>query len=263
LKLFNVYFVFISLIFVFTSCGSDAKVKTKISGNCPSDVFTQSLTIFDSVVICGTSDVPILKLKHTANVIAVWLDNNEDGIVDNPLINDSLKKYKSTMIMSKSGFSDNDARIAMPYFEKYNISHQDLSADETNNPSQRDASQEETHHLVFNYGWEKVYPKVFSSSDKSSLIYKSWVEAEDKKLYSYDDETCDNACKVSEYIYKSTASYMNASSDLKDSEFTIKNQKDLRAKHKIIVDIFESSKYTYPQIKWPNGQYKFSDKYIK
>ena len=38
---------------------------------------------------------------------------------------------------------------------------QDLSAQETSNPTRRDASQEEIHHLIMAAGWTTMLPEIF------------------------------------------------------------------------------------------------------
>ena len=65
-----------------------------------------------------------------------------------------------------------------------------------------------------------------------------------------------------EHLYKAIAAYLNAKSDLADEEFLIKTNRELITKHPNMIEIFESEKYNYPNIIWPNGNYNFSKKII-
>jgi hypothetical protein len=46
--------------------------------------------VFDAILICVTDDVPNLKLKHAANVAAQWLDNDQNGSIDDPILLSAL-----------------------------------------------------------------------------------------------------------------------------------------------------------------------------
>ena len=48
-------------------------------GDCKSAIYDKSAKVFDSIVICGTSDVPQDKVDFAAAVAAQWLDNDQDG----------------------------------------------------------------------------------------------------------------------------------------------------------------------------------------
>jgi hypothetical protein len=55
-------------------------------------------------MIYGTPNTGMEKVKHAATVMAEYLDNNEDGIVDNPKVVEVLSQRKATLIM----FRDED-----------------------------------------------------------------------------------------------------------------------------------------------------------
>lgn len=226
--------------------------------NCPSWYFNKSAIVFDSLIICWTNWVTKEKLEYAANVAAQWLDNNQDWIADNEIINAELKKQKAILLMSKQWFSNKSNKI-FSSLEEGNYFWQDLQAIETNPIWERDASQEEIHHLIIGAGWAKVYPKLFNDKSKDSTIYKLWKYSDTKWYYNYLDPTCDVYCKTMEHLYKGIAAYLNSSADLADTEFTIKNNKDLRNKHKKLVELFESKKYNYPKIIWPDWNYKFKE----
>ena len=56
---------------------------TQVSAKeCPAKFHKQGAVVFDLVLICVTKDVPHEKVKHAAHVTAQWLDNNQDGEID-------------------------------------------------------------------------------------------------------------------------------------------------------------------------------------
>lgn len=225
---------------------------------CPGNFFVKKAEVFDSITVCATALVSDSKLVHAANVAAQWLDNNEDGKVDEPNIISFLKESNATLLMSKKGFSDSVFQELEPYFDT--MVGQDLSSEETNPTDRRDASQEEIHHLIVNAGWQKYQPRVFSDEKSTrSTIYQQWSLAEDNKFYHYDDPTCDDACKTVEFLYLSTAAYLNAQTDLESDEMRIKSRTDLRRQLPDLVRVFESNEYRYPTTKWPNGRYAYAD----
>ena len=244
------------------ACGLDDNVTGTVSTQtsrssasaCPaSDMLTQQVTVFNVVTICATTDVPASKLTHAANVTAEWLDNDGDGQADEPRIIAAMEQSRPVLIMTASGPSDSlmqavengiSGRVA-----------QDLGAFETNPASgERDASQEEIHHLILNSGWAKFIPTTFNDQSTSAL-YAEWQQAESQSNYSYDDPTCDASCKVTEFFYLATAAYFGASADLESDEMRLKNKNQLTAALPNTVAIIESSEYGYPTNHWPNGSY--------
>ncbi len=225
---------------------------------CPSNVFDKSAVVFDAYTICGTKWVPQAKLKHAANVAAVWLDNNRDGKADEPRLIETLKQNKPVVMMSDKGMGA-WAMSKIMTASKW-MTMQDLTAQETNNPKRRDASQEEIHHLIMNAGWIKLFPKIFSDQkSENSKLYTVWKKANDNKYYSYNDPTCNDACKVTEFVYLATASYLGSKADLASDEMRLKTKAEMQEKIPEIIKIIESKDYVYPKLEWPNGEYKFSE----
>ncbi|MGF1749618.1 hypothetical protein [Vibrio cionasavignyae] len=238
------------------SSASEFSPATEPVDGCPGDFFVQKARVFDAVTICATENVESSKIKHAANVTAQWLDNNEDGSVDEPALLSHLRQNHATLIMTRSGLSEAAFESLSPYLEY--IVGQDLSADETNPKSSRDASQEEIHHLIVNAGWQWYLPLVFSDSEnQQSLLRKQWQLADEKGLYRYNDPTCDSACKTVEFFYLGTAAYLGSAADLQSDEMGIKNKQALREELPGLVKIFESELYHYPIFKWPDGHYPY------
>ena len=224
---------------------------------CQSQFFDKSALVLDSLLICGTKDVPADKLTHAANVAAEWLDNDGDGIADEPRLIETFKTSKPVIVMSSTGISTSAMPRIMSAFSGHQI--QDLYASETNpGNNQRDASQEEIHHVIINGGWQKLYPTVFSeTASDNSKLYQAWKIADNNSFYVYNDPTCNDSCKVTEFVYLATAAYMEkgAELDLASDEMRLKNREQLAEQIPAVIEIFESAEYVYPTDHWPTGSY--------
>ncbi|WP_343561664.1 hypothetical protein [Kiloniella sp. b19] len=228
---------------------------------CPgTGLFDKSALVFDSLVICAKPDVPAAKLTHAAQVAAEWLDNDGDGRIDEPRLLDSMKKSKPLLVMSQSEFSERDIERLEDTLDDRIV--QDLYGQETNpGGSRRDASQEEIHHLVINAGWAVLYPDIFSDQPRSK-VYRAWQKADREGYYSYNDPTCDAACKSTEFFYLATAAYLGSDADLHSDEMRLKNRKTLKDSLPETVRIIESDAYSYPKFHWPTGHYSHSSNIV-
>ncbi len=223
--------------------------------DCPADFFDKKATIFDAVAICGTTGVRTDKLRHAAHVTAGWLDNDGDGQADEPALVSAIRSQPAILIMSAKGFTDEALEQIFEESEPGIL--QDLAANETNPADERDASQEEIHHLIVAAGWMKMRPDVFSDRrSEESRVYSEWRNAEAKGLYAYDDPTCDDACKTLEFFYLATAAYLGSAADLMSDEMRVKDRQALRETLPGVVTIIESPDYSYPLKAWPDGNYK-------
>jgi len=54
------------------------------------------------VPLVATSGVPDAKLIHAATVMAEYLDNNEDGNVDDPAVVQAMLNNKALLVMFKN-----------------------------------------------------------------------------------------------------------------------------------------------------------------
>ncbi len=222
---------------------------TTVSPPCSEKDFTTIYTVFESVYICATRSVAEDKVLHAVQVTAEWLDNDYDGVADETVVIHMLRQNTAILAMSKNGLGF----FARKRLQKYG--YQDLFAYETN-PSngERDASQEEIHHLIINAGWGMAYPYVFSDH-KTSKMYQIHDRAESRGYYAYDDPTCDKACKSTEFHYLAMAAYLGSQADLFSDEMRIKTRTELQQKMPAFIDLIENPDYSYPKYKWPTGTY--------
>lgn len=238
-----------------------ASHKTVNETVCAKSQFPQVYKVFDAVFVCAAADVPTDKVLHAVHVTAEWLDNDNDGTADAPRVIESLHNNKATLVMTDETMSFFKS-IRMAWALQSDAT-QGLYTQETNPPhGQRDASQEEIHHLIMNYGWGVVYPHIFSESHDSQM-FKVYKNAEKQGHYSYDDPTCTASCKSTEFHYLGMAAYLGATSDLASDEMRIKTRKALMKKIPDFITIIESSEYNYPKHKWPTGYYPHTHNYTK
>ena len=209
-------------------------------------------------------------LLHVSNVLAQYIDNNEDGSPDNQLVMDSLLSSKASMVI---WFEEKDLRQLHP---PENTICQDVGNDETNPPFVQngmkgdfDASLEEVLHLITHAGYSKVYPDVFGEKHGSlfalamdqarggyfSTIPKIYPKS---AWYSYEDKTCTYDCQVAEYQYWVISSVLGAQ---KNRSNEIGHEWSLQTKELVIqVDtlaykIVSDTSYHLPQ-KLPDGSYR-------
>ncbi len=181
--------------------------------------FARRIDVF-GVQALATADVPHRKLLHAAHVMAQYLDNDEDGMVDDPKAHAVLVKGGAHLVMAATerDFHDLDPDWEALEGAGFRIG-QDLYGEETlpaGPPHVRargrfDASLEEVWHLVSN-GWEIAYPDDFGYRPGSRLcdamdlarggrFLRMPRRYPDKAWYHYDDRTCDYRCMAAEYFY--------------------------------------------------------------
>ena len=61
--------------------------------------------VFDLVTICVTKEVPEDKVRHAAQVTAQWLDNDQDGKIDEKRLRPFLLENRPVLLMSADGFN--------------------------------------------------------------------------------------------------------------------------------------------------------------
>ena len=189
------------------------------------NVFCKKVNVF-GVYVYGTCKVEDSDLLRAANVLAQYLDNDEDGLVDNPLVLQKMIENKAAMAMFGKENSSFKRRFFRTNEGDYTPeSAQDLYGEETHpnwdNNSPFDAAFEEVLHLVTTKGYSLVYPDVFGEF-KGSLIANAMDIARGGSFdeipsqypssawYTYDDQTCEYGCQVSEYFYWALTSLLGA-----------------------------------------------------
>ena len=178
----------------------------------------QIIEVFGMYVIAPDS-APRNYVIHTANVLAQYIDNDEDGIPDDPavlkyLVNENFvvpvwtegdrKAFRRTRCSRKFNFA------ASMYYDhdQWAIAGNLAGIEKT---GKWDTNLEEVWHIVTK-GWRETYPKAFGDQKPSLLTdamdiarggYFKELPAQypDKAWYRYYDQTCDYYCQAHEYIY--------------------------------------------------------------
>jgi hypothetical protein len=235
--------------------------------------FTKYVDVLGCFSIYAESTIADAKVLHAAAVAAELLDNNEDGIVDDPLIEAQLIIENALMPLFFQ-----DGNTAMDIFENH-YNGDGVSAVLFNNeidPTQTghwgdDATVEEIMHTINHVGHTNVYPSAFSMGPNSSLISTAMDVARGGQFmtipnpypanawYHYDDYTCDYECMMIEYMYWALVSNMGILNDAQTAsgianEWEPYNATLLQSMDILMYDLITDVQYKLPQLA-PDGNY--------
>lgn len=276
----NNYTLLLGLFFGFSSCNNNVFQPTFIpSGKDPNfqivvnldegfSRFNRKVVVF-GIDLYAVPAVADLKLLHAANVLAQYLDNNEDGTVDNPIVLDHMLANKAFLVLWKQ---EDDLDFDPPQDRL----GQDLGNDETfplfvakGKTGPFDASLEEVLHLVNYAGHSFAYPKVFGLTSGSELANAMDIARGGQFFnipdpypidawYSYDDETCEYDCQIVEYLYWAITSLLGAQENRLNvigHEWKLNTQALLESKDPAIYSLLTNPNYQLPT-KLPDGSYR-------
>ena len=280
--LINLKFL-ILLLFIFTSCHDNyqncidldyGSEYIKIRGVEESDknyfkYFCKTTEVFD-IKIYATENVANDKIFHAASVLAQYLDNDEDGVVDNQLVLNELIEKKVWLLMVENE-SELDAAIRIPPMGK---PFQDLHDEEVtliNGSPRFDASLEEVLHLITQHGYSEVYPNIFGEN-KDSEIAKAMDMARggyfknvpnsypSNAWYTYDDKTCDYSCQITEYTYWALTSILGGQNypgrlDEIKQEWRLNTKEKVKNSDPIMFSLMTDPQFNLPT-NIPDGKYR-------
>tara|TARA_Y100000034_G_scaffold5922_1_gene6534 strand:- start:477 stop:1622 length:1146 start_codon:yes stop_codon:yes gene_type:complete len=225
--------IFISIVFIPISLFSQNDVCFELEENpYPNHpafgIFSKYVNVLDCIHIYAESNISDEKVLHVASVAAELLDNNEDGTVDDLLIEESLTELNTIMpvFQSENGnsidtFFDNlgdDGCTGAVLFR---------NEIDPNQPGYwgSDATVEEVLHTINSCGHVEVYPSLYALEPNSSYLTAAMDIARggqfitmpnsypDEAWYHYDDWTCEYDCMAMEYLYWCIVTYMGILSD--------------------------------------------------
>ena len=252
--------------FAMISCNGNNDADTDLATQ-----FSKTVSIF-GIKIMATESTGEAKVIHAAKVLAQYLDNDEDGKVDNQAVVDKLTSVNATLVM----FKDENEADNFDY-DGPDLDHaQGLFDDETipsfnkNSTNSRfDASLEEVLHLITHEGYSEVYPDL--AEKKGSKIANAMDKARGGYFesppstypggawYSYDDETCEYDCMITEYFYWALTSMMGAQgysgrSNEIGHEWKLNTLKKVKTGDSDVYEILTDPQYKLPAI-LPDGEY--------
>ena len=185
------------------------------------ELLTRKIDVF-GVGIYAADGVAESKLIHAAHVLAQYLDNDEDGVVDNQLVVDAMIASKATIGLWKN---DDDLDVITEGQREFTM---DLGDTETrpewhlnNQPTAFDASLEEVLHSITQNGYANAYPEIFGERIGTSVADAMDVarggqfieipeEFPESAWYTYDDPSCEYMCMITEYMYWGLSSILGA-----------------------------------------------------
>jgi hypothetical protein len=179
-------------------------------------IFSKYVNVLDCIHVYAESNITDEKVLHVAAVAAELLDNDEDGNVDDPLIEASLIELNTIMPVFQSE-NGNSIDTFFDNLEDDGCLGAVLFRNEID-PSQPghwgdDATVEEVLHTINSCGHVEVYPSLYALEPNSSDLTDAMDMARggqfinipdpypDEAWYHYDDWTCDYDCMAMEYLY--------------------------------------------------------------
>ncbi len=186
------------------------------------NVFTKYIDVY-GINIFATSSVSNEDIKHCAAVMAEYLDNDEDGVVDNPQVLSEMTNNNASMVMFSTDGSANQTTFFNTYNGNWEL--QDLYGDECHPSGSSaagfDATLEEVLHLITHVGYANAYPSVWGETagtpvaiamDTARGGHFTTIPANypANAWYHYNDFTCQYDCMITEYIYWSLTSLLGA-----------------------------------------------------
>jgi len=235
--------------------------------------FTKYVDVLGCFSIYAESTISDAKVLHAAAVAAELLDNNEDGIVDDPAIEIQLTSKNALMpIFSSEGSSAENA-----FFNNYNgdgvsavLYKNEIDPTQTGHWGD-DATVEEIMHTINHVGHTNVYPSAFSMQANSSLMSTAMDDARGGQFmtipnpypasawYHYDDWTCDYECMMIEYMYWALVSNMGILDDAQTAsgianEWEAYNTTLLQSMDTLMYALITDTQYKLPQLA-PDGNY--------
>lgn len=236
------------------------------------NVFTKYINVYGCGIYAEQS-VSDEKVLHAAAIFAELLDNDEDGIVDDPALLTELQNNQAIMPIFAS-----DGNAAMNiFFNNYDgngvgavLWQQEID------PGQpgywgADATVEEIMHTINSVGHINVFPQAFSLEPNSSLLSAAMDVARggqfmsvpnsypEEAWYHYDDETCDYQCMAIEYLYWMQVSNMGILDDTQTcngiaNEWEPCSQSLLQSMDVLGYNLINDPQYKLPQ-NAPDGNY--------
>ncbi len=234
--------------------------------------FSKYVNVLDCFHIYAESSISDVKVLHAASIAAELLDNNEDGIVDDPLLKTELQSVEAMMPLFSSEWSPAMDDVWDYYDGCVSAALFNAEID----PSQPghwgdDATVEEILHTINACGHVQVYPVAFNLWPNSSLLSDAMDIARggqfinipsqypEEAWYHYDDWTCDYECMAIEYLYWSIVSHLGILNDTQtcngiDNEWELCTPELFESTDISMYAILTDPQYRLPQLA-PNGNY--------
>jgi len=242
-------------------------------------LFTKYVNVLDCIHIYAEETITDSKVLHAASIAAELLDNNEDGLIDDPNVQDALSGKNTIMPLFAYEGSDAEDLLFDNFdllFEEYNYCAGAVLYNNEIDPLNpgywsNDASVEEILHTINACSHIEIYPDVFGLEPNSSQMSDAMDIARggqfisipnnypEEAWYHYDDETCDYECMAMEYLYWCIVTNMGLLNDNMicngiSDEWELCNQQDFESTDFLMHNIITNPDFNIPQIA-PDGNY--------
>ena len=217
--------------------------------------FAKFTSIF-GIPVVATPAVSESTILHVRSVLGEYLDNDEDGVADNPRVIFALRESNAVAAVFETfgeheTFDDRDGYDTARPFELIT-----MMQEETNTPYGFDASLEEVLHLVTQWGFSVAYPDELGETGDTGLV-RALEQAQETGDYYYDDPSCDARCQATEYFYWAITSNMGLQAQRCDEisrEWALCDPQALRQRNPAFVELLENNEFRLPTVS-PDGRY--------
>jgi hypothetical protein len=183
---------------------------------CLNDTFSMFVDVF-GVYIVATSEAPMNYVMHTANVFAQYIDNDADGMPDDPTVLEYLVNRNFVIPVwtteTSEPFWETDCEYSVGMAASMYYNEDEWALGGMQQAGTWDTNLEEVWHIV-SMSWSESYPDYFGVSERFPSMLTDAMDAArggkfisipeqypENAWYTYDDETCDYGCMADEYFY--------------------------------------------------------------
>ena len=99
--------------------------------------------------------------------MAEYLDNDEDGVVDNQKILDKIIDRKVWLLVIEEGLDIDDVPNSLKYHRFQDLYNEEISL--INGSPRFDATLEEVLHVITQHGYAEAYPDIFGENKDSEV----------------------------------------------------------------------------------------------
>ncbi len=231
--------------------------------------FSKYLNVF-GVHVFATAKTPDSKVVHAGVILAEYLDNDEDGKPDNPLVVEALASRDAFLMMTASERELDRIDPEDWHEEGFHCGQFQHAGETAPGKGRFDASLEEVLHLITQHGYGNAYPRVFGSRKGTKL-----AECLDKARgghftrvprryprgawFTYDDRSCEYGCQTQEYIYWALTSLLGAQESPRrceeiSREWRLCTPEAVKTRDPGIYALLTDPKYRFPRV-LPDGVY--------
>ena len=257
------------------------------------DCINNSMDVFIDVfgvVVIATNSAPLPFVLHTAGVLAQFLDNDEDGVPDEPNVLHKLvegnyvvpvwskqEEEEFFQLRTVGSCEDNIGMAASMYFD-----HDAWALGGIQSTGTWDTNLEEVWHVI-SRGWYEAYPQEFKDSWGHNTSFARWSGSRLSRAmdaarggrfeyvpssypsnawYTYYDRTCGYPCQVAEYFYWALMANIDAldpsltnKCERSKDEWYVCNREELLQRDPLVFDLLNNRGWVFP-VRIPDGNYQ-------